>query len=383
MQKVKINIGFDAKRIVSNSSGLGSYGRTLINALSKNNMNDKYSFLLFAPDSGKENLRNQIIKDKNIEFVYSDYKIKILRDYWRENLIVKDLLRKNIKIYHGLSNQLPANIKQSGIKSIVTIHDLIFLTHPEFYPLIDRKIYKRKFYQTIKEADVIIAISECTKRDIIKFGNATEQKIKVVYQSCANTFKENISSEIKESVRKKYSLPERFILNVGTIEKRKNVLLAVKSLNFLSDDLHIVIVGKKTKYANDIEKYAKENNITHRVHMLSGVSNEDLAAIYNLAQIFVYPSIYEGFGIPIIEAMQNKLPVIACKGSCLEEAGGENSLYVEPNDVEGMTKAIKTFLDNEETRIKSINEGLNYIKRFENNNIASNYFSIYENLLNN
>ena len=197
-------MGFDAKRAVSNSTGLGSYSRTLMNDLIRYNAENIFSFRLYAPDKGRDNLRNQIITDKNTEFVYPNgINIKLLRDLWREKGIVKDLIRDNVQVFHGLSGQLPKGIKASGIKSIVTIHDLIFLTHPEFYNPIDVKIYKHKFFSALKEADRIIAISECTKRDILHFGNinpskplVTEDKIQVIYQSYNKIFDKTVSLRI-------------------------------------------------------------------------------------------------------------------------------------------------------------------------------------------
>ncbi|MBR1774155.1 MAG: glycosyltransferase family 4 protein [Bacteroidales bacterium] len=385
MQGGKITVGFDAKRAVSNSTGLGSYSRTLINDLAKANTDNLFSFRLYAPDKGRDNLRNQIVTDENLEFVYPNgINIKLLRDLWREKGIVKDLIRDNVKVFHGLSGQLPKGIKASGVKSIVTIHDLIFFTHHEFYNPIDVKIYKHKFFSALQEADRVIAISECTKRDILRFGNikaskplVTEDKIQVIYQSYNKIFDNSVTDEMKSEIKKRLSLPDKFILNVGTVERRKNILLCVKALNEVPQDVHLVVIGKSTSYIKEIEKYIEQNNLRSRVHFFQGITNKDLKTIYSLARLFVYPSHYEGFGIPIIEAIANNLPVIAAKGSCLEEAGGESSYYVEPNDVKAMANAVNTLLNDEEKRLIAINESKKYIKKFANNDIAQKMSDLY------
>lgn len=188
-----LKIGFDAKRIVRNGTGLGSYGRTLVNDLAQYPLR----LNLYAPDKGRDDLRTQIVERDNIAFVYPTS--RHFKSYWRSRGIVADLKRDGIQLFHGLSGELPFGIRKSGIKSVVTIHDLIFLRHPEFYNPIDVQIYKWKFRQTIKEADYIIAISECTKRDILEYGGnlVSEDKITLIYQSCSPRF--NTSHNYKTS----------------------------------------------------------------------------------------------------------------------------------------------------------------------------------------
>lgn len=374
-------IGYDAKRLVSNATGLGSYSRTLVESLSS--FKD-LQFLLYAQNKGREELYSNV-KGDNLIFKYhslsSNLANKISQSVWREKTIVKDLLRDNVQVFHGLSGQLPVGIKKSGVKSVVTVHDLIFFSHPEWYSPIDTMIYKRKFHRTIKEADKIIAISECTKRDIMNYGDVEEEKIKVIYQSFNPIFTQTIDDEEKQKIRTRYSLPNRFILNVGTIERRKNVLLVVKALKEIENDIHLVIVGRQTEYTKEVRQYVLQNNLEKRVHIINGVLFDELKVLYSLADLFVYPSIYEGFGIPVIEAIANRLPVIACIGSCLEEAGGDCSLYVKPEDVKGMVQAMNVFLYDNERRNRAIEEGIKHIQRFVGNNVAEKHIDLYNTLL--
>ena len=374
----RLKIGFDAKRIVRNGTGLGSYGRTLVNDLASYPLDLR----LYAPDEGRDQLRQQIRQQANVSFCYpAPSHLPFSKALWRSKGIVSDLKRDGIQVFHGLSGELPVGIRKSGIRSVVTIHDLIFLRHPEYYKWIDRKIYAWKFRRTLQEADCIIAISECTRRDIIHYGHVPAEKIKLIYQSCSTFFKQPVSEDVLQKVNARYELPSRYIINVGTIEERKNIALAVKALPLLPADLHLVIVGRRTPYADAVLQEADRLQVAHRVHILNGVPNADLPAIYQMAEACVYPSRYEGFGIPIIEAIQSGLPVVACTGSCLEEAGGPDSLYVSPDDAEGMADAIRRSLKGAEGRHERILRSQQYVHRFEGTDVAGQVLKVYEELI--
>jgi glycosyltransferase involved in cell wall biosynthesis len=383
----KMIIGFDAKRIVRNRTGLGSYGRTLVNDLAQR---DDLLLRLYAPDAGHDDLRRQVSERDNLCYCYPNstsltYRLlpltSIRKNYWRSRDIVSQLQRDGVQLYHGLSGELPIGIRRSGIKSVVTIHDLIFMRHPEFYHWIDTKIYERKFRQTVREADHIIAISECTKRDIMELGDVDESRISVVYQSCSPRFSVSVAPNRIAEVRHKYGLTGPFILSVGSIEQRKNIGLAIRALSCLPEHIHLVAVGKSTDYSKKMLKEAWRLGLGQRVHMLHGVSDNNLNVLYHEAETFVYPSVYEGFGIPIIEAISSGLPVVACTGSCLEEAGGPDSLYVAPHDVQGMAASILQTLHGTTGREERILRSQEYIRRFEGSDVAAQVAGIYQRLL--
>lgn len=369
-----MRIGFDAKRIVRNSTGLGSYGRTLVNSLSA--IDDFDQFLLYAPDEGLDDLREQIVMRPNVSFHYPAHaRFRFQRDAWRTKGIVDDLVKDGVNLFHGLSGELPVGIKKAGIPAIVTIHDLIFLRHPEYYKWMDVQIYKRKFYATLKEATHIIAISECTKRDILYYGDFPEDKITVIYQSASKKF------NMTEAVQRPTLLNGigHYILQVGTIEERKNAMESVQALEYLPDDLHLVLVGRETVYSEQIRRYASMHGLTKRLHILSGVRNDELAKIYRHAECFIYPSRYEGFGIPIIEAIQSGLPVVAATGSCLEEAGGPDSLYVSPDSPKQLADAVKQLIESPE-RQQIVKRAQEYVRRFENSDVAGQVLNLYRSL---
>ncbi len=377
MSNTPLHIGFDAKRIVRNGTGLGAYGRTLVNDLAQYPL----QLSLYAPDKGRDDLRTQIIQRPNVAFKYANKPWPFGKAYWRSRGIVNDLQRDGVQLYHGLSGELPSGIRNSGIPSVVTIHDLIFLHHPEFYNPIDVKLYTWKFRRTLREATHIIAISECTKRDIIHYGQVPEDKISLIYQSCAQRFGAEPDPVVQQQVAQQYQLPERYILNVGSIESRKNVLQAVQSLLYIPADISLVIIGRPTPYTHKVMAYAQRHNLQHRVKVLHGVPDEHLPAIYSMAEVFVYPSVYEGFGIPIIEAIRCGLPVVGCSGSCLEEAGGPDNIYVAPGDVLGMANAIRRSLADADHRDERIQRSQAYIQRFAGIDVAGQVNQLYHQIL--
>ena len=377
----KTIIGFDAKRIVRNATGLGNYSRTLVNDLAAV-VPDDWRLKLYTPDAGREVLRSQIVESEQVQFVYPEHRpLKIQRSLWRIGPIVSDLKRDGVKLYHGLTGELPKGISAAGIRSVVTIHDLIFLRHPEYYNRLDVKIYDWKFRMACREADRIIAISERTKQDIMELGGVSEDRIDVIYQSCSPRFQAMTTPQQQDEVRVRYQLPRRFVFSVGSIEERKNILLAVRALHHLPEDIHLVAVGRQTNYSQKTLKEAAGSGLEQRVHFLHNVPDSDLQVLYQLAEVFVYPSRYEGFGIPIIEAIRSGLPVVAATGSCLEEAGGPDCLYVSPDDAEALAASILKLLKGMPKREQRIQHSREYVRRFEGNDVASQILDVYRRLL--
>ena len=364
-----MKIGFDAKRAFHNKSGLGNYSRDTVRLLSEYFPDNEY--LLYNPKPGDVDFA---IKSSNTEVVYPHgWLNKKLSSYWRQKPIVKQLVKDKVDIFIGLSNEIPNGLDEVNVKSIVVIHDLIFIRFPELYSAIDVKIHVKKVKRACKIADKIIAISEQTKEDIVNFLKVDPNKIEVVYQGCHPTFQKEYDLKLQEEVKEKFNLPTRYILNVGTIEKRKGLLTAVQAISDFKD-MHLVVVGKKTKYTKLVKEFVTKNEMTDRVHFLKNVSMPELASIYQLADIFVYPSIFEGFGIPIIEALFSKTPVISSTGSCFSEAGGDYSWYVEPGNSSDLKLAILELWNSKETRDEMALRGFDYAQQFRDKNVATNFY---------
>ena len=371
-----MNIGFEAKRVFHNKTGLGNYSRDLVRVLAT--YFPEHHYFLYNPKKYKKTLfvsNNTNVFEKN---PVSKFNQKF-KNIWRQKTVVKDLVKDKVTIFHGLSGELPSGLEKKGIKSVVTIHDLIFVRYPNLYSFFDRKIHFYKFKKAAERADLVIAISEQTKKDIISYLHIDANKIRVVYQGCQDVFKKKYSDSEKKQVTEKFNLPETFVLNVGTIEERKNALTIVKAIKNL--EVHLVLIGKQTDYTQKIHQYISENKLENRVHFLKGLSSEELAITYQLASVFVYPSIFEGFGIPIIEALYSKTPVITNKTGVFSEAAGPNSLYIEPFDVEDLSKKISKVLNDSSLSTKMKEEGLKFAQQFNDNVIATNIMNCYQQVL--
>ncbi|MGL6128062.1 glycosyltransferase family 4 protein [Chryseobacterium artocarpi] len=365
-----MKIAFDAKRFFHNTSGLGNYSRDLVRILSEYEPENEYLLL----NKNKSERGKDILDRSNVKFIPTS-KGKFSRQF----KMGKDAQKQNADIFHGLSGELPLKWDKKPIKKIVTIHDLIFVRYPQYYSFFDRKIHFWKFKKAADMADKIIAISEQTKRDIIDYLKVPETKIEVIYQGCHKAFKEEQSQELIKETKEKFNLPERFILNVGTIEDRKNLLNVVKAIN--GTNIPLVVVGRKTKYYQKIESFLKKNKIEKQVFFLEGVSMDELAAIYKLADIFVYPSFFEGFGIPIIEALFSKTVVVTSNISCLPEAGGNDSVYIDPKNELDIRAKIKFLWENESERKRREEKGFEFVQKFNDEPIAKELMNLYQKII--
>ncbi|MDD3686859.1 MAG: glycosyltransferase family 1 protein [Bacteroidales bacterium] len=369
-----MKIAFDAKRAFLNRSGLGNYSRDIIRSL--HDFYPEVSCVLFSPTPQTDLLEEKY--RRNVICPATSNSLKA--SYWRSYKMGNDIATLNPDIYHGLSNELPVNISKSKAIKVVTIHDLIFIKFPQLYSLIDRKIYYRKFYRACKDADKIIATSIQTKEDIIKYFGIDERKIEVVYQSCANNFNGQFDQLELENIREKYSLPNRYVLTVGTVEKRKNALNVIKAIYYFNLDIDYLLVGRKTDYAKEILDWAQEHKISYRLHFVDNISNADLPAIYKMAEVFVYPSIYEGFGIPIIEAFNAGVPVITGDKGATAEVGGKAAIQVDVLNPKNIGVAIKSVCESSDLKFQLISEGIERAELFSRENVTKELYNFYKNL---
>lgn len=374
---LSFRLGYDAKRATNNLTGLGNYSRSLIEQLAITHPENQY--FLYSPKAKSSILDFALFRLKNVLLRFPD---KSKGGFlWRSFGIKNQIKEDKIDVFHGLSHEIPYGLQNIGTKSIVTIHDLIFLRRPADYAFIDRIIYNQKAKYACKNADKIIAISEKTKEDIIEFYRIPEDKIEVIYQTCDDAFKQSVSDKKKKEVAEKYQLPKNFILSVGTIEPRKNLLLVVKALAHTKSAIPLVVIGKAKPYFKKVEDEIKKLGLESQVIFLKNIPFADLPTIYQLANLFVYPSFYEGFGIPIIEALFSKVPVIASKGSCLEEAGGPNSIYVNPTDHLQLATEIDKVLASDSISQNMIDKGYDFVQKFSGSDISEQLMNCYRQTL--
>lgn len=186
----------------------------------------------------------------------------------------------------------------------------------------------------------------------------------------------------KKTVLKKFNITGDYVLSVGTIEERKNLLLLVKAMAKVNGPVKLVVVGRQTRYAEEVKAAIHRYQLTDRMVFLEQVDFADLPALYQSAAVFAYPSRYEGFGIPILEALNSGIPVVAATGSCLEEAGGPDSLYTSPDDAQDLATKINLVLNYPDLREKMIAKGREYSRNFDDDKLAAQLMSVYTPLLN-
>ncbi len=382
-----MKIGFDAKRAFFNDTGLGNYSRSLLQAIVK--QYPEHEYFLYTPKQPSIVLLEAT--QLNTPFIIKSPQKKMDQYFggslWRSLQLGQYLAKDELDVYHGLSHELPFDSYHIEGKKVVTMHDLISFRYPKLYPFFDRWMYRQKWMHSCQVADRIIAVSEQTKRDIVQFLGVAAEKIKVIYPTCNPIFYD-YSDLIylqhgffpDERYQILNQLPQQFILYVGSIIERKNLLSLVKAVELLKSklDVPLVVVGEGKKYKEKVQAYIAEKQLEKQVIFLTDVPTKQLPILYRKAETVVYPSVFEGFGLPLVEALASQTAVIAATGSCLEEAGGPNSIYVEPYNVEAIANAIEQVLTDEELNNKMVKAGWEYAKQFTPQNMAQQTMDVYK-----
>jgi len=316
-----------------------------------------------------QNLSEQLakIKDLEITYFYSSLrkpykgKLKNVKSYrlpptlfemlfnrWR-NVSIERFLGP-IDVFHSSDwVQPPAKAKK-----ITTYHDVIPLKYPQWsHPKIV-SVHKRRLYLVEKEIDQVIAVSQSTKQDLLEISNIPEEKITVIYEAPTANFKPQISRKV-EKFRKKYHLPQRFVLAIGGVGERRNM----KRIKEACGDYPLVIAGVSIPWL----KY------------------DELGLLYSSAQVLLYVSVYEGFGLPILDAFASGLPVITSNVSSMPEVGGDGAIYVDPLDVEGMKKKVRVIMNDKDLRVEMIKKGFEQVKKFSWEKCAQETFEVYKRLV--
>lgn len=375
-------IGFDAKRAATNNTGLGNYSRLVIDLLSEEGFGRVPPRLnLYTPRPGKVGDRlRPLLARPGVELIGPSSPLsRAFSGIWRlRGGITGRIIADGVTLFHGLSNELPLDIARARIPTVVTVHDAIFRRCPENYKPVDRAIYDFKWRRAVANATRIIAISQCTRRDIIDLYGADPARIDVVYQGCDPIFLRPVTPADTARVAALYSLPPLFIACVGTIEPRKNQMLAVRALTALPPEVRLVIVGRpREPYASALRAAAARLGVAGRIIWLRDIPFADIPAIYASSFAAAYVSRYEGFGLPVIEALAAGAPVIAATGSCLEEAGGPGALYVGPDIVSDFVTAARALLDSTQLRDRLVAAGRRHIASFGRTNFRSGLLETY------
>ena len=373
-----MKIGFDAERAFHNETGLGNFSRSFITGMMK--LHPEHEYLLL--DTGNPldlPYFNRALNDSGA--VWKNIQPGFLGKYSRTYGWGAASRREKLDVFHGLSNELPLDWKSGSVASIVTIHDLIFRRFPETYKSMDRWIYDKKVAFVAKRADMILATSHQTKADLEDFYPESKGRIEVVFQDCDPGFHYRKRTEAVAKILYKYDIVERpYILCVSKLEKRKNhkrLLEAFKKiLNLISEDL--VLVGSRGDAADEI--LDQLGDFDGRLRWLGKVETDDLVNLYDGSSFTVFPSVFEGFGIPLLESMRRGKAIVTSKGSCFEEIAGRSALYADANSSDEIAEQIFRISTQSETKAELERLAKIESKRFDPKILVEQVHKIYSGL---
>lgn len=335
-----IRIGIDATPLPPQPVGAGNYIIQLIRALATSKA--EFEFVIYAQESGRELIAAPL--SPNLEWVIVPDQSPGIRLIWEQAFLPKVVKKSGVQILHSLHYTRPMNL---SCASVVTFHDMTFFLFPQLHTYFKRIFFPLAIRQSARKADALIAVSESTRQDSIRLLRISPNKIHTVRSGINEEYHLITEPSLLEACRQKYNLPEKFILFVGMVEPRKNLPLLLNvyaKLALQVDCPPLVVVGRFGWMVEDIFQQVRKLNLQNKIHFTGYIPGQDLPIVYNLAQIFVYPSIYEGFGFPPLEAMACGTPVITSAVSAMLEHVGDAGMLVPPQDEEALLQAMLSVL---------------------------------------
>jgi len=369
-----MRIAFNAQLLSAPRFGIWTYVFNLLNGLHELDTANDYTVFSSSDKTDIFKSRFNVIRSS------FDTSAPYTRILW-EHLAMPFILNRNdIDIFHNPDHVLP--ILPVKAKKIITVHDLSFYKFPGTFPFMKRN-YKRVLTpRSVRLADKIIAVSSSTKEDIVELFGIDRKKIEVVHIGVSEEFTKIEDADALERSRKKLGLPEKFVLYLGTIEKRKNLERLIDAFVLASRrggfPHKLVIAGKKGWLYKGLLKKIDDNGLKDGVILASDIKQSDLPILYNLAELFIYPSIYEGFGLPVLEAMACGTPVITSNTSSLPEVAGDAAVLVDPYNIEEIAHNISKLLYDKELCKTMSGKGIERAKSFTWERCARNTVEVYK-----
>ncbi|MDO9464749.1 MAG: glycosyltransferase family 1 protein [bacterium] len=382
-----MRIGIDGRCLVGEQAGIGKYAHNLIKALVELDKSNEY-FLYFnvVRNREKEKLRQRcFISGARMtnRILTVPHRFTRICDFVMDRLAIPWALRRDkIDLFFSPTFCSVINLP-SETRMVVTVHDVIYRLYPDFFPDYTKRRLKA-LGETLIRANKIIADSESTKRDILKFFGVQANNIVVVYPGVSDSFHVVNDTKLIGSIRQRYNLSEPFMLFVGTLEPRKNLVGLIEAYSKLRKTMDLkhklVIVGRKGWDYHPIFRRVEELKLRQDILFLGYLPEEDLPFLYNCADLSVYPSIYEGFGLPPLEAMACGCPVVTSNTSSLPEVVGEAAVLVNPQDIDDIAWGIRQVLEDLERKRDLIRKGLRRSRLFSWSKAARETLAIFENI---
>ncbi|HET9064441.1 MAG TPA: glycosyltransferase family 1 protein [Gemmatimonadales bacterium] len=371
-------LGFDAIRALHNGTGLGNYARHLLAGLAE--AAPERELHLYTPRQADPRFaRVAEMVAGHTHAPDSPWRMPVARNLWRTFRLGRDAARDGIELYHGLTQELPRDLPETGIKSVLTVPDLLYVTRPELFGAIDRQSYRWRYRWSVQHADAIIAISSGTREDLVHHFGVAPSRITVLPPAVDPCFARPSTPADQRAARERHSLPDRYVIVVGTLEPRKNQRLAIAALaEPAARDLALVLVGRDGGSAASLHEVARRLGVDARVHLLTNVGPRDLPSLVAGARVASYLSEAEGFGMPIVEAQAAGVPVVATRGGNLEDAGGDAARYVARDDPAALALAWQELSQDGGTRERAIVASRIHAAAFEGRPLAVRLLAIYD-----
>ncbi len=361
------------------NAGVSRYTYTLLDGLSHAEVPQHYTAFV-ASSEAHAAAKSPLTQSGNVELAASTWPTvrPQQRIVWEQLALPGELRKQHVDVFHSPVNVLPARLPCS---SVVTVHDLAFIHYPQFFRPA-RRIYQRTFTaRSVRDATLVVAVSESTKRDLVEQFNAPEDKVRVIYPAIDADFQPNADEQRLSAFRSAHGLPDDYILFLGTLEPRKNLVTLVEAYAKLREmderAPRLVIAGAKGWYFQSLFERVQSLHIASHITFAGYISREEQPLWYAAARLFVYPSVYEGFGLPIVEALACGTPTITSNVSSMPEAGGTVALKVAPGDSLGLAHAMRGVLANPEARERTLAEGPRWARRFSAARMAAEYTEVY------
>jgi len=354
-----MRVCLDVSAAVHRRAGLGRYAHELVRALAEQGA---HAYVAFYHQRGEAYLAPPIDRLPRLTTALGPrpWRLRTALAYFTG--LGMDRLFPGVDVFHATEHLLP---RLRHTRSVFTLHDLIFQFDPGSHKPLNIAYLRAMMPRFLRAADAVITVSECSRSDAVRIYRVPPDKIRVIHEGVDPRFQPIENRETLAAVRQKYHLPDRFILHVGTIEPRKNLPLLFEALAALSRDSGpLVVAGKVGWLTEPIFERVKEAGVEDRITFTGYVPDDDLPALIGAASVLAMPSKYEGFGLPVVEAMACGTPVVASSASSLPEVGGDAALYAPPDDARAWVEALRRVLADEALRASMREKGLRQAAKF-------------------
>ncbi len=372
-----MRIGIDATALPPQPVGAGNYIIQLIRALASLKVNDE--FVIFAQQRGQALI--SLPENASFEWIILEDRNPGSRLIWEQTLFPQLIRKSGVDLLHSMHYTRPVKLPCA---SVVTFHDMTFFLYPELHTRAKRVFFPLAIRASARQADALTAVSESTRQDAIRVLGISPEKIAATQLGVDPAFRPINDAATKRVIAEKYDLPERFILYVGLLEPRKNLPMLIRAYKRLIDggeNYKLVLVGRYGWMYEELLGQINNLDLEGMVLLTGYMSQEDLPLVYNLSSLFVYPTLYEGFGLPALEAMACGVPVITTDVSSLPEIVGEAGILVPVNNVEALYGAMIAVLGDEDLRRKMIKKGIQRAAKFTWEQTAKLTFQVYQQVM--